>query len=277
MRAKRIFHESVRHGFVFGRRGEAKFFGAKGNAIFADFVLSRSGVEWGEACFETVRRRVSLAFAFAGWIHKKCEECECRDGKSRVGGLQVGTVTSARGKSLFAQSPSEADVRSDDMRGASFGDICLAVHVYRVRVVVCGKATRRQGSKPVGYNQKCVGVVREGLLRGCYEKGRKIMRVCSRNSILSRRIATGRGMRGVLVLRGVRIFAFALMLGLALLSASPAALADDYDAKQAGHPLRIVAYALHPVGVALDYLIMRPLHWVVSYEPMKTIFGHTDS
>lgn len=68
----------------------------------------------------------------------------------------------------------------------------------------------------------------------------------------------------VLVLAGV----------LALVSTS--ALADDYDPKQAGHPLRIVAYAVHPVGVALDYLLMRPLHWIVSYEPIKTIFGHTE-
>ncbi len=62
-------------------------------------------------------------------------------------------------------------------------------------------------------------------------------------------------------------------LGLAI--AGPAT-ADEYDAKQAGHPLRIVAYVLHPVGVTLDYLLMRPAHWVVSYEPLRTIFGHTE-
>lgn len=67
-----------------------------------------------------------------------------------------------------------------------------------------------------------------------------------------------------------------LAIGLLLLGTPPTAFADDYDARQAGHPLRIVAYAMHPVGVALDYLLMRPLHWVVSHEPMKTIFGHTD-
>ena len=44
----------------------------------------------------------------------------------------------------------------------------------------------------------------------------------------------------------------------------------------AGHPLRIVAYVLHPVGVLFDYLIFRPAHWIGSKEPMKTIFGHTD-
>lgn len=66
------------------------------------------------------------------------------------------------------------------------------------------------------------------------------------------------------------------VIGLLLSAASSTAFADDYDARQAGHPLRIAAYAIHPVGVALDYLLMRPLHWVVSHEPVKTIFGHTD-
>jgi hypothetical protein len=52
--------------------------------------------------------------------------------------------------------------------------------------------------------------------------------------------------------------------------------ADDYDEKSAGHPLRIIAYVLHPVGVALDYLLLRPAHWLGSHEPLKTIFGHED-
>ncbi len=40
--------------------------------------------------------------------------------------------------------------------------------------------------------------------------------------------------------------------------------------------MRIVAYVVHPVGVALDVLIMRPAHWLVSFEPFKTLFGHQD-
>ena len=61
----------------------------------------------------------------------------------------------------------------------------------------------------------------------------------------------------------------------ALAFASPT-LADEYDEDSAGHPLRIVAYVLHPVGVAIDYLILRPAHWLASQEPMKTVFGHED-
>jgi hypothetical protein len=59
------------------------------------------------------------------------------------------------------------------------------------------------------------------------------------------------------------------------LMAAPA-LADKYDPESAGHPLRIVAYVLHPVGVALDWLIFRPAHWIGSKPPLNTIFGHED-
>jgi len=52
------------------------------------------------------------------------------------------------------------------------------------------------------------------------------------------------------------------------------ARADAYDPSRAGHPLRVIAYVLNPVGVALDYLIMRPAHWLGSREPFRTIFGH---
>jgi hypothetical protein len=58
-------------------------------------------------------------------------------------------------------------------------------------------------------------------------------------------------------------------------AALPAA-AHDHDPEEAGHPLRVVAYVLHPVGVALDWLIMRPAHWVGHHEPFRTLFGHED-
>jgi hypothetical protein len=70
--------------------------------------------------------------------------------------------------------------------------------------------------------------------------------------------------------------AAALVLSLALVAVAPAAQGDDHDPQRSGHPLRIVAYALHPVGVVLDTLILRPAHWVVHREPFKTLFGHTD-
>lgn len=66
-----------------------------------------------------------------------------------------------------------------------------------------------------------------------------------------------------------------LCLSLALGLASPSA-ADPYDESNAGHPVRLIAYLLHPVGVVIDYILLRPAHWLVSSEPLKTLFGHED-
>ncbi len=78
-------------------------------------------------------------------------------------------------------------------------------------------------------------------------------------------------MRGRKQIRGLAV---ALVLAFSL-GGTPA-LADEYDPQYTGHPLRIVAYVVHPVGVLLDYLIFRPAHWLGSLEPLRTIFGHED-
>jgi hypothetical protein len=79
--------------------------------------------------------------------------------------------------------------------------------------------------------------------------------------------------------RRSRAWARAAVLGalfvFALGAARPAA-ADEHDPQRTGHPLRVLAYAVYPIGVALDYLIMRPAHWVVEREPFRTIFGHDE-
>lgn len=64
-----------------------------------------------------------------------------------------------------------------------------------------------------------------------------------------------------------------LLMGVLLFGAGSAA-ADEYDPQDAGHPVRIIAYVLHPVGVALDVLIFRPAHWVGSQGALARIFGH---
>jgi hypothetical protein len=51
---------------------------------------------------------------------------------------------------------------------------------------------------------------------------------------------------------------------------------SNYEPLRAGHPLRIAAYVLHPVGVILDYAIFRPFYWVGSHEPLRTLFGQDD-
>lgn len=77
--------------------------------------------------------------------------------------------------------------------------------------------------------------------------------------------------------RSVRRLLCAGFLSFALLAlAAPSGAADDYDPKDAGHPVRIVAYVLHPVGVIIDRLILRPAYWLGSHEPLRTLFGRTD-
>jgi len=49
---------------------------------------------------------------------------------------------------------------------------------------------------------------------------------------------------------------------------------DDYDDSQS-HPLRVLAYMAHPIGVVFETLIFRPFHAVVSATPeTEYIFGH---
>ena len=76
--------------------------------------------------------------------------------------------------------------------------------------------------------------------------------------------------------RRARTIVVALAIAFQLMVFAAPATADDYDPEEAGHPLRIIAYVVHPVGVILDWLIFRPAHWLVSHDPMKTLFGHTD-
>ena len=74
----------------------------------------------------------------------------------------------------------------------------------------------------------------------------------------------------------------ACVLATLLLAASASASSSygdgkkEYDPQEAGHPLRIAAYVLHPVGVILDTLILRPASWLGRKEPIKTLVGNTD-
>ena len=72
-----------------------------------------------------------------------------------------------------------------------------------------------------------------------------------------------------------RLVAVPLVAAALVASAALPAAADEYNPRRAGHPLRIIAYGLHPIGVAIDYLVMRPAHWLGHIEPLRTIFGHT--
>ncbi len=65
-----------------------------------------------------------------------------------------------------------------------------------------------------------------------------------------------------------------LLFALALAGAPGLAQADDHDPCRSGHPLRVAAYLLHPIGVIVDTLLFRPAHWFVHHEPARTLFGH---
>jgi len=56
---------------------------------------------------------------------------------------------------------------------------------------------------------------------------------------------------------------------------NPGGWADEYDLRQAGQPWRIIANALNPLGVTLDYLVARPLHWFLHLKPVDKLTGHS--
>lgn len=65
-----------------------------------------------------------------------------------------------------------------------------------------------------------------------------------------------------------------LTLAAALLVAAAPAFAHDYDRDESDHPLRVLSYVIHPIGVVLEYTITRPIHWFVSLPGVGYIAGH---
>ena len=72
-----------------------------------------------------------------------------------------------------------------------------------------------------------------------------------------------------------KFYALGLMIGLWMAFSPAHVLAgDEYDESQS-HPFRVVAYIVHPVGVAIEWLAARPFHWLVSATPAQGyVFGH---
>jgi hypothetical protein len=58
-----------------------------------------------------------------------------------------------------------------------------------------------------------------------------------------------------------------------LLTSTAFAGTTRYNPRRSGHPLRIVAYMLHPVGVVADTLFFHPAWWLGTHEPLRTLFG----
>jgi hypothetical protein len=95
------------------------------------------------------------------------------------------------------------------------------------------------------------------------------MRTTSTTTTSVTRERPGRGTR-------LRTAAAAGAMGAVLLLCGATASADEYEPSNAGHPLRVAAYIVHPVGVVYDYLLLRPAFWVGSHDPFRTLFGRTD-
>lgn len=67
-----------------------------------------------------------------------------------------------------------------------------------------------------------------------------------------------------------------LVLALTLVAAlgTAARAHDAYDDSQS-NPLRVVAYILNPVGWTAEWLVFRPIHFLVSQPALERVFGHT--
>ncbi|NQU43265.1 OmpA family protein [bacterium] len=66
----------------------------------------------------------------------------------------------------------------------------------------------------------------------------------------------------------------ALLLGSALLFQLVPVQANDYDRNDTDNPIRLVAYVLHPFGVALEWAVMRPVHWLAHQSGFSYVMGH---
>ncbi len=69
-------------------------------------------------------------------------------------------------------------------------------------------------------------------------------------------------------------FFFAALLAMGMMALPSVASAHVYDRDDSDHPLRYVAYAVHPVGMAVEYTVLRPIHWLVSRPALAAWFGH---
>ena len=64
--------------------------------------------------------------------------------------------------------------------------------------------------------------------------------------------------------RTAQSMALALLIGFA--AQTSFAAPDEYDDSQS-HPLRVIAYAWHPVGWLAEWAFFRPFHFLVSATP----------
>ncbi|MGH7772655.1 MAG: OmpA family protein [Candidatus Binatia bacterium] len=75
-------------------------------------------------------------------------------------------------------------------------------------------------------------------------------------------------------MKTLRLLIAPVIFSIALFSIPLQAGADEYDDSQS-HPLRILGYLLHPIGVITEWTVTRPFHLLVSgTKTQEYIFGH---
>lgn len=67
------------------------------------------------------------------------------------------------------------------------------------------------------------------------------------------------------------------VVGVLLLLGSTGAFAHDFDRHYDQHPLRILAYPFHAVGIFAEFSVTRPIHWLASQKNWDVILGHVGS
>jgi hypothetical protein len=77
----------------------------------------------------------------------------------------------------------------------------------------------------------------------------------------------------------------AVLIALTLAVTAPVVRADQPNPEEIGdmggyedafsHPLRLAYYFIYPIGFTAEWLIMRPLHYLVSRPYLNRFFGYT--
>lgn len=76
-----------------------------------------------------------------------------------------------------------------------------------------------------------------------------------------------------------RLVAILMMASMISLGAHAAMATDRYEDEQQyedafSNPLRIAYYLIYPVGFSVEWLVMRPFHYVVSRPGLDKVFGY---
>jgi len=72
-------------------------------------------------------------------------------------------------------------------------------------------------------------------------------------------------MRAKFILVGLLIVVFFVLTSVSI--------ASDYKRGVDDNPVLILSYVANPIGVAAEYLITRPVHWITKQVNLNKVFG----